>query len=293
MKMLLIILVAMVALFIGLLLDSSDMVKWYGFLAVALSVLGAKFFEKQYRWLIPLAIVGIVVAVFILLGEKAATIAELLLILAMLIIILVQGEKKAPDIFLDLNLKDVGIFAENGGVAEPMPKSSSETESELEAEPEVAQAKVFFPTSENIEVGEEIVTVAAQYEGYPYVWGGSSLENGCDCSHFVWLILKKIGYIPPNADYYTTPKMKENEDTFISEWGLKKVESLESAISGDIVLYAHESNGQVHHVAFYNATTGCIIEAQGKLAGITTNRPVERKGQVIVGVYRVSGERYM
>ena len=47
MKMLLIILVAMFALFIGILLDSSDMVKWYGFLAVALSVLWAKFFEKQ------------------------------------------------------------------------------------------------------------------------------------------------------------------------------------------------------------------------------------------------------
>ena len=291
MNMLLIILISMVALFIGLILDDHARVIWYGFLTVALSVLGAKFFENQYPWLFPLAIVGIVVAVRFLLGEREATIAELVLLLAMLIIILVQGEKKGPDIFLDLN-KDAGIFAENVP-AEPMPNSGSETNSASEAEPEPTPAKIFSSALVNPGVGEEIVTVAAQYEGYPYVWGGSSLEKGCDCSHFVWLILKKIGFIPTEAKYYTTQEMKENEDAFISEWGLQKVETLGNAISGDIVLYAHESNGQVHHVAFYNATTGCIIEAQGPRSGITCNRPVERDGQVIVGVYRVSGERYI
>ena len=289
MKMLLIILAAIIALFIGLILDDHARVIWYGVLTVALSVLGARFFN-QYQWLFPLAIVGIVVAVRFLLGEREATIAELILLLAMLIIILVQGEKKNPDIFLDLN-KDVGIFAENGP-AEPMPNSGSETNSASEAEPEPTPAQIFSSALVNPGVGEEIITVASQYEGYPYVWGGSSLENGCDCSHFVWLILKKIGFIPPEAKYYTTPNMKENEDTLISEWGLKKVESLENATNGDIILYAN-ADGVVHHVAFYNATTGCIIEAQGPLAGITTNRPVERDGQQIVAIYRVSGERYM
>lgn len=40
----------------------------------------------------------------------------------------------------------------------------------------------------------DIVDYACQWVGNRYVWGGNSLENGIDCSHFVWQVLKNTGH---------------------------------------------------------------------------------------------------
>lgn len=42
--------------------------------------------------------------------------------------------------------------------------------------------------------GREIVEFAMQYIGSPYVWGGTSLTNGCDCSGFVYRVFNDCGY---------------------------------------------------------------------------------------------------
>ena len=41
--------------------------------------------------------------------------------------------------------------------------------------------------------GSDIVAYALQFQGNPYVWGGNSLTEGCDCSGFVHLILAHFG----------------------------------------------------------------------------------------------------
>ena len=41
--------------------------------------------------------------------------------------------------------------------------------------------------------GSSIVAYADQFVGNPYVWGGNSLTNGIDCSHFVYQVLKNTG----------------------------------------------------------------------------------------------------
>ncbi len=92
--------------------------------------------------------------------------------------------------------------------------------------------------------GEAIIQEAEKYVGkLPYVWGGSSLETGADCSGFVWAILKKLGLI----DWERT------NDVGIRSKGTE-VASLEEAQAGDVICYAG-------HVAFYDGHGGIVHEA--------------------------------
>lgn len=104
--------------------------------------------------------------------------------------------------------------------------------------------------------GNGIVTFAKQFVGRPYVWGGNSLTNGIDCSHFVWQILTRCGAYDGE---YTTSGGWRNLGT--------EVASLDEARAGDVICY----NG---HVALYDGE-GKIIEALNEKAGITCNRSVD------------------
>ena len=104
--------------------------------------------------------------------------------------------------------------------------------------------------------GDKIVQVAKKYLGNPYKYGGSSLTEGCDCSHFVWLVLQQaIDYKEP----YTT------------SWGFEtmgqEVQSLQQAVAGDVICYGP-------HVAIYDGE-GKIIEAKGRAYGITDDREAQ------------------
>ena len=117
----------------------------------------------------------------------------------------------------------------------------------------------------------EIVNYARQFVGNPYVWGGSSLTNGCDCSHYVWLILLHVGYY--KGEYRTSLEWAE-----VGE----KVNSLAEAQAGDIIVYA--DNGTSGHVAIYDGN-GKILEARGEEYGIIDSRDADH-GRQIVGIRR-------
>lgn len=67
----------------------------------------------------------------------------------------------------------------------------SYTEEEIE---EIERVKKEAQTA-----GEEVVEYAMQFVGNPYVWGGTSLTNGADCSGFVQAIYKKFGINLPRT----------------------------------------------------------------------------------------------
>ncbi|MCD8334455.1 MAG: C40 family peptidase, partial [Clostridiales bacterium] len=46
--------------------------------------------------------------------------------------------------------------------------------------------------------GADVVAYAVQFVGNPYVWGGTSLTNGCDCSGFVVSVYAHFGYSLPH-----------------------------------------------------------------------------------------------
>lgn len=104
--------------------------------------------------------------------------------------------------------------------------------------------------------GEAIVAFAEQFIGNPYVWGGNSLTNGIDCSHFVYQVLRHCGVY---AEGYVT-------SAFWREKG-QPVASLAEAKAGDIICYSG-------HVAIYDGKGG-IVEARGSKWGITHNRAAD------------------
>lgn len=116
--------------------------------------------------------------------------------------------------------------------------------------------------------GQDIVNYAMQFVGNPYVWGGNSLTNGCDCSGFVHLVYKNFGY-----------KTVRYSMSFLYE-GVSV--SREDVRPGDIVVYAMK-NG-IGHVAIY-AGNGKIVEAQSSAAGITANRSIDCRE--IIGIRRI------
>ena len=112
-------------------------------------------------------------------------------------------------------------------------------------------------------LGRKIVEYADQFIGCPYVWGGNSLTNGCDCSHFVHLVLLNCGAY--SGGYMTSGYWP---------YAGQPVNSLAEARAGDIVCYSG-------HVGIYDGA-GLIVEARGSAYGIVHYRPATCKPIVAI-----------
>ena len=95
-------------------------------------------------------------------------------------------------------------------VRTPDAETTAAEEAETETEPAVAAVE---ETEENSAPAEKpqapaapvssgnggaVVAYALQFVGNPYVWGGTSLTNGCDCSGFVKSVYARFGYDLPH-----------------------------------------------------------------------------------------------
>jgi cell wall-associated NlpC family hydrolase len=96
-----------------------------------------------------------------------------------------------------------------------------------------------------------IVDYAMQFLGNPYVWGGTSLTNGADCSGFVMRIYEHFGYSIPR--------------TSASQAAATTTVSSSDVRPGDLFFYG--SGGSVSHVAMYIGN-GQIIHASNPRSGI-------------------------
>lgn len=97
---------------------------------------------------------------------------------------------------------------------------------------------------------QEIVNYALQFVGNPYVYGGTSLTNGADCSGFVQSVFAHFGHELPRVA----------GDQAYS--GTNK--SLEEIEPGDLVFYG---SGSINHVALYIGD-GQIVHASTAATGI-------------------------
>lgn len=94
----------------------------------------------------------------------------------------------------------------------------------------------------------ELVNCAIQYIGNPYVWGGTSLTNGTDCSGFTLSIYEKFG-------------IQLNRRAKDQACQGQEVE-YENMQPGDLVFYSH-SGGEIDHVAIYIGN-GQIVHASNE-----------------------------
>lgn len=101
----------------------------------------------------------------------------------------------------------------------------------------------------------DIVEYAKQFLGNPYVWGGTSLTKGADCSGFVQSVFKNFG-----VKLSRTSRSQANDGTKISTSELKP---------GDLVFYA--KSGTINHVALYIGG-GQVIHASSPKSGIKISK---------------------
>ena len=101
------------------------------------------------------------------------------------------------------------------------------------------------------DVRVDLVQYAKQFLGNAYVWGGTSLTNGTDCSGFVLSILSKYGVSLPHSS------------SAQSQMG--SAVDLDSLLPGDLIFYGN--GGSVNHVAMYIGG-GQVIHASSARTGI-------------------------
>lgn len=99
--------------------------------------------------------------------------------------------------------------------------------------------------------GADVAKFAVQFVGNPYVWGGTSLTNGADCSGFVMSVYNNFGVSLPHSSA---------ADRNVGA----TVNGIENAQPGDIICYSghvgiYVGNGQIVHAS--TSKTGIIVSS--------------------------------
>ncbi len=127
--------------------------------------------------------------------------------------------------------------------AEQTVQKQAQTEAVIEA------AQATAASSAGSEVGKSVIDYATQFVGNPYVYGGTSLTNGTDCSGFVMSVYANFGVSLPHSSSALRSRGYD-------------VGGLANAQPGDIVCYSghvalYIGNGQIVHAS--TSKTGIII----------------------------------
>lgn len=114
----------------------------------------------------------------------------------------------------------------------------------------------------------QIANYAVQFVGNPYVWGGTSLTNGADCSGFTMSVMAHFGVSLPHSSS--------------AQAGCGRSIKSSQMRPGDLVFYSG-SGGGINHVALYIGN-GQVVHASSKRTGIKISSWNYRSPSKIVNV---------
>lgn len=126
-----------------------------------------------------------------------------------------QAQKDNLDVMLDKKKQDSANYEaeinrakQEAAVAKRLLQQEQAQLKQLQARQNAANATYkdtdYTATIDNAagsELGKKVAKYACQYIGNPYVYGGTSLTNGADCSGFVYRVYKNFGYDLPRTSY--------------------------------------------------------------------------------------------
>ena len=119
-----------------------------------------------------------------------------------------------------------------------------------------ANTQTYTVSGGGSEMGTAVAEYALQFVGNPYVYGGTSLTNGADCSGFVMSVYANFGVSLPHS----------SASDRTQGYG---IDGLENAQPGDLICYSG-------HVAIYIGD-GQIVHASNKKSGIKVSKADYRK----------------
>ncbi|MGN1024539.1 MAG: SH3 domain-containing protein [Lachnospiraceae bacterium] len=155
--------------------------------------------------------------------------------------------------YISADFADVEVqYPEAVSIAEEKAQEAAKKAEEAQKQSEAEQAA----KAQSAAKGQQVVDYAMQFLGNPYVWGGSSLTNGTDCSGFTMAVYAHFGVSLPHYD-----ASQRSCGTAVS--------SLSAAQPGDLICY-------YGHVGIYIGN-GQIISASNPRSGIKISSATYRQ----------------
>lgn len=103
--------------------------------------------------------------------------------------------------------------------------------------------------------GAEVVAYGKQFIGTPYVWGGTNLRTGVDCSGFVYAVYKNFGITLNRSSAAMV-----NNGVEVSKSNLQ---------AGDLVFFNSGGNSNICHVGIYCGDGTYVHSTDGAAYGVT------------------------
>lgn len=149
-----------------------------------------------------------------------------------------------------------GTIQAEAAVQDPTTIETTEAAEEVTTEATTEAVKVTVKVEDKkTSLRKNMVSYAKKFLGNRYVYGGTSLTKGTDCSGFTMRIYQKFGYRIPR-----TSRAQASASKKISSREMKQ---------GDLIFYG--SGKRVSHVAMYIGN-GKVIHASNRKDGIKISK---------------------